>query len=130
SSIDARESDLTAANVGLVLRDPRARRPGVFLQSGQPAALGLSYRFITDDVLEEIDGALLVPLADSLSTFYQTRYDAVSTEFLENRWGFRLISQCQCWILDLSVADRINPNETEVRAQVTLVGLGSIGRAR
>ena len=130
NSIDARDSELTASNVGIVLRDPRPRRAGAFLQSGQPGALGLSYRFIEDDVLEEVDSALLVPLADSLSAFYQSRYDAVATEFLENRFGFRLLSQCKCWILDLSVTDRINPNETEVRAQVTLVGLGSIGRAR
>jgi hypothetical protein len=130
SSIDARDSALTAARVGVFLRDPRPRRPGVFLQSGQPATVGIAYRFIENDVLEEIDGALLLPLADTLSAFYQSRYDAVAHDFLENRWGFRLLSQCRCWILDLSVADRVNPNETEVRAQLTLVGLGSIGRAR
>jgi len=28
------------------------------------------------------------------------------------------------------VLDRINPQETEVRFQITLIGLGSIGRTR
>lgn len=130
SSVNAREADLSAANVGLFLRDPRPRQPDGFLRASQRAALGLSYRFVSESVLQEVDGALLLPFADSLAVFYQTRYDALQTEFLENRWGFRLSSQCQCWILDLSVADRINPDETEVRAQVTLVGLGSVGRAR
>ncbi len=130
SSVDARQADLTAAKAGLYLRDPRPRQPGGFLQSSQRAALGLSYRFISQSVLQEVDGALLLPFADSLAVFYQTRYDALQTQFLENRWGFRLSSQCQCWIIDLSVADRINPQETEVRMQVTLVGLGSVGRAR
>jgi lipopolysaccharide assembly outer membrane protein LptD (OstA) len=69
-----------------------------------------------------------MPLADSLSGFVQSRYDAVASEFLEHRWGFRFLSQCRCWIFDVYVTDRVNPDETEVRAQITLVGLGSIGR--
>ena len=80
--------------------------------------------------MKEVDGGVVVPLADTLSTFYQARYDALAGIFLEKTGGFRLTSQCQCWIADLSVTDLVNPPETQLRFQVTLVGLGSIGRTR
>ena len=66
----------------------------------------------------------------TLSTFYQTRYDALAHEFLERTGGLRLSSQCQCWLADVLVADQSNPQQTSVRFQITLVGLGSIGRTR
>jgi LPS-assembly protein len=130
SSVDARDQRLTAASISLVMRDPRPRSAEGLLQSGDRASLGVGYRFISDNRVEELDGALTVPLADTLSVFYLTRYDQLARTFLENTGGFRFFSQCRCWILDLAVSNRVNPNETEVRAQVTLVGLGSIGRSR
>jgi lipopolysaccharide assembly outer membrane protein LptD (OstA) len=72
----------------------------------------------------------MLPIADTLSLFYQASYDALQKEFLLQLGGFRVTSQCQCWIADLLIADRSNPQETDIRFQVTLVGLGSIGRAR
>ncbi|MGH7818197.1 MAG: LPS assembly protein LptD, partial [Candidatus Binatia bacterium] len=130
SSVNVRESHLSAAKVGVLVRDPRTRSLEGFLRSTQRASVGVSYRFISESVLEEIDGGLVVPLADTLSVFYQSRYDALDKRFLENIGGFRLSSQCQCWVLDLSVANRVNPQETELRLQMTLIGLGSIGRSR
>ncbi|MGH7806263.1 MAG: LPS assembly protein LptD, partial [Candidatus Binatia bacterium] len=129
TSIDFRDQDFSANNVGMVLRDPRPRRARGILQSGERAALALGYRFVEGNVLEEINGSAVIPLADTLSGFYQSRFDAVAGEFLENRWGFRVLSQCRCWIFDIYVTDRVNPNETEIRGQLTLVGLGSIGRS-
>jgi LPS-assembly protein len=128
ASIDFRDTELTASNVGFLIRDPRPRRATGILQSGERATLAIGYRFIEGDILEELNSGLVMPLADSLSGFVQSRYDAVASEFLEHRWGFRFLSQCRCWIFDVYVTDRVNPDETEVRAQITLVGLGSIGR--
>jgi lipopolysaccharide assembly outer membrane protein LptD (OstA) len=130
STVNARESILTSANVGVVLRDPRERTATGFLRAAQRASLGVSYRFISNQVVKEVDTGAVVPLADTLSTFFQTRYDALAGLFLEKTGGFRLTSQCQCWIADLSVSDLVNPPETQLRFQVTLVGLGSIGRTR
>jgi lipopolysaccharide assembly outer membrane protein LptD (OstA) len=130
STVNARDERLTSANVGFVLRDPRSRTPEGFLTATQRASVGISYRFIANQVLQEVDGGLVVPLADTVSVFYQSRYDALDKQFLEKTGGFRLISQCRCWIADVSVSDRINPQETEVRFQITLIGLGSIGRTR
>jgi hypothetical protein len=130
SAIDSREAIVDAANIGFLLRDPRPRSPYGFLQSGGRASVAVSYRFISNQTLQELDGGVMVPFADTLSAFYQTRYDALAREFLENRFGFRLISQCQCWIFDFYAVDQANPDEFGVRTQVTLVGLGSIGRTR
>jgi hypothetical protein len=130
SSVDAREQRLTAVSTGVVVRDPRPRSAEGILQAGERASVGVSYRFIADNVVQEVDGGLNVPLADTVSVFYLSRYDALAKEFLENTGGVRLSSQCRCWILDLAIANRVNPEETEVRAQVTLIGLGSIGRNR
>jgi lipopolysaccharide export system protein LptA len=130
STVNARESILTSANVGVVLRDPRERSAQGFLRAVERASVGVSYRFISQGVVKEVDGGAVVPLADTLSTFYQARYDALAGLFLEKTGGFRLTSQCQCWIADLSVTDLVNPPETQLRFQITLVGLGSIGRTR
>ncbi len=130
STVNAKETSLTSASVGVQLRDPRARDVAGFLTATQRASAALSYRFISQSVLEEIDGSIVVPLADTLSVFYQSSYDALQKTFLAKIAGLRLSSQCQCWVADVLIADRVNPNETEVRFQVTLIGLGSIGRAR
>jgi LPS-assembly protein len=130
STVNAVDTRLTSAAVGMLLRDPRERSLEGILTGVQRASLGVSYRLISEGVVQEVDGNLVVPLADTISTFYQTRYDALAHEFLEKTGGLRLSSQCKCWIFDVAVSDQINPNETQVRFQVTLVGLGSIGRAR
>jgi LPS-assembly protein len=130
STVNARDTRLTSASVGMLLRDPRPRDASGLLTATQRASLALSYRFISDSVLQEVDSSVIVPVADTLSVFYMNSYDALQKVFLAKIAGFRLISQCQCWIADVSVADRVNPQETEVRFQLTLIGLGSVGRAR
>jgi lipopolysaccharide assembly outer membrane protein LptD (OstA) len=130
STVNAFDHHLTSASVGFLLRDWRQRSSEGILRTAQRASVAVSYRFISDGVLEEVDEGVIVPLADTLSTFFQSRYDVLASEFLEKTGGFRLTSQCQCWIADVLVSDQINPDETLVRFQVTLVGLGSIGRAR
>jgi hypothetical protein len=59
---------------------------------------------------------------------YEARFDALSGRFLENRIGLRLISNQECWIVDLGASNSINPNETQVRLLVSLVGLAQFGK--
>jgi hypothetical protein len=49
--------------------------------------------------------------------------------FLERDYLVRLISRCNCWVLEAGFADKFNPDERSLRVQFTLVGLGSFGRA-
>jgi hypothetical protein len=129
-TMNAHDHHLTSASVGFLIRDPRERSSEGILRSAQRASAAVSYRFISGGTLEEVDHSALLPLADTISTFYLFRYDALAHEFLEKTGGLRLTSQCQCWIADVLVSNTINPQETLVRFQVTLVGLGSIGRVR
>ena len=41
----------------------------------------------------------------------------------------RLKSPCDCWAADLGITDSTNPNEVQVQFQLTLGGLGSVGRS-
>jgi lipopolysaccharide assembly outer membrane protein LptD (OstA) len=129
-TMNAHDQHLTSASVGFLIRDPRERSSEGILRSAQRASAAVSYRFISGGALEEVDHSALIPLADTISTFYLVRYDALAHSFLEKTGGLRLTSQCQCWIADVLVSNTINPQETLVRFQVTLVGLGSIGRVR
>ena len=54
--------------------------------------------------------------------------DALAGRFLENWAGLRVISGCECWVLDFAFIDRVNPNEQEFRVLFSLVGLGSFGQ--
>jgi hypothetical protein len=48
--------------------------------------------------------------------------------FLERDYFVRLISRCNCWLLEAGVADKFNPDERLFRVQFTLIGLGSFGQ--
>ncbi len=86
---------------------------------------GISYRFLTGNLLQELDDNIVIRLTDWAGFLYSSRYDVVANRFLDNYFGLRLISTCDCWALDFAVVDRTNPQEVEVRAQFTLAGLGS-----
>ena len=92
--------------------------------------LGVSYRFLTANRLQEINSSLVIRITDWLGFIYASRYDVNQSEFLDNHFGLRFVSTCDCWAFEVSVTDRTNPNEIEARAQLTLLGLGSLGGAR
>ena len=52
----------------------------------------------------------------------------IGPHFLERDYALRLISRCNCWLLEAGVQDKSNPDERLFRVQFTLVGLGSFGR--
>jgi hypothetical protein len=43
--------------------------------------------------------------------------------------GARFISRCNCWMIEVGAEDRADTDETLIRAQLTLSGIGSVGRA-
>jgi LPS-assembly protein len=125
-SYDTSNNDFSAARVGFFFEDPwtggaPTERPRLETRT----TVGVSYRFITGNQLQEIDSSLVLRLTDWAGFLYASRYDVVTSKFLDNYWGMRFISTCDCWALDIAVEDRTNPQEVEVRAQLTLVGLGS-----
>jgi lipopolysaccharide assembly outer membrane protein LptD (OstA) len=128
SSYDTGITQVSQATIGVRLQealDPSAsdRRQRLAIRN----ALAVSYRFITDNRLQQLGGSVALRLTDRFGMMYATRYDIPRNRFLENYVGMRLVSACDCWSLVLGVADKSNPNEVELRAQFTLVGLGSTG---
>jgi LPS-assembly protein len=118
-----------SATVGLFLTDPRTFQGDFGLQSLRGRTrVGIGYRFVSNQAVEEVNGSMLVRLMRQLYGAYEARYDNRSGRFLEHRYGLRFISNQECWVVDLGVSDKVNPNETEVRLLVSLVGLAQFGK--
>ncbi len=115
--------------VGVFLSDPRTPVDDFGLASLRGRTrVGLGYRFVANQAVEEVNGSMLVRLIKQLYGAYEARYDNRSGRFLEHRYGLRFISNQECWVVDLGIADRVNPDETEVRLLVSLVGLAQFGK--
>lgn len=122
---------LSYATVGVNLFDPRpiAGPDDVFLEQLRPAnSLSVFYQLTGGGVVENLNVATTYRVTNNLALSYLGRFDALDNSFLENWAGFRLISSCDCWVVDLAFVDRVNPDTTGVRVQVSLVGLGSFGQ--
>jgi hypothetical protein len=116
------------AHVGLALGDPRTPRDEFQLPALRGRSrLGVGYRFVANSAVEEVNWSMLFRLSKRYYAAYEGRYDNLSKRFLENRYGLRIISDCECWVVDLGVSDRVNPDETEVRVLVSLIGLAQFG---
>jgi LPS-assembly protein len=125
---DAKNTEISAANVGFFVVDPRDYLgPQNFHELANRTSLGMSYRFLTANRLQEINSSVVIRLTDWLGFIYASRVDLNESEFLDNHFGLRFVSTCDCWAFEVAVTDRTNPNEIEARAQLTLLGLGSFG---
>jgi len=126
SNYDTNNANLSSAQVAFYVEDPRDRRAsGVRLRTGTTTSASIGYRFLAPNRLQQVDANAVVELTSWAGFLYSSRYDVVANRFLDNFYGLRFLSQCDCWSLDVTVTDRTNPSELEVRAQVSLVGLGS-----
>jgi LPS-assembly protein len=117
-------NDISAAQVGIFVEDPRQPRPEHQRAETRTSA-AISYRFLTQSQLQEVDDNIVLHLTEWAGFRYSSRYDVITNRFLDNYFGLRLISTCNCWALDVAVVDRTNPQEVEVRVQLNLLGLGS-----
>ncbi|HVM95640.1 MAG TPA: LPS assembly protein LptD [Candidatus Acidoferrales bacterium] len=126
SNYNTSTTDLSSARVGFFVEDPRGRDDDDRMQRlDTRTSAGVSYRFLTNNLLQEVDTNIVLRLTDWAGFLYASRYNVVADRFLDNFVGLRMISSCDCWALDLTVTNRTNPSETEVKAQVTLLGVSS-----
>jgi hypothetical protein len=93
-----------------------ARKATVFPATAKNAAQFVSGRAYTD-------------LFDRLGVYIAPSYDLADNRMLSTEYGVRLKSPCDCWAADLGITDSTNPNEVQVQFQLTLGGLGSVGRS-
>jgi LPS-assembly protein len=120
------------ANVGANIFDPRPiEGEGELFQSQlrPPHSASIFYQFNTNGAVENLNLATTFRLNNHLAISYLGRFDGESGRFLENWAGFRVISDCDCWVFDAAFVDRVNPDEVEFRFRFSLVGLGTFGQS-
>lgn len=125
TSYDTSNTDISTTSVGFFVEDPRYERRGDGPHVETRTSAGVSYRILTQNKLQELDDNIVLRLTDWAGFLYSSRYDVVQNRFLDNFFGLRFLSTCDCWALDVAVTERRNPQEVQVQAQVTLLGLGS-----
>jgi LPS-assembly protein len=133
TSYDVGNNIVSAARVGFFVQDPR-RAPSSTeaprLETRSSA--GISYQLVTQGTstgtqttLQEVDDNIVLRVTDWAGLLYSGRFDVITSRFLGNYFGARLISTCDCWALDLALVNNTNPQELQFRVQLTLAGLGS-----
>ncbi len=126
---DLNEGRAKGANIFLALSDPRTFTDDFSIEGLRGRSrLSVGYRFVANSALQEVNGGLLLRLTKRYYGAFEARYDGLSKKFLEVGGGIRVISDCECWVIDIGLSNRVNPNETQARVLVSLVGLGQVGR--
>jgi lipopolysaccharide assembly outer membrane protein LptD (OstA) len=132
---------ITFANVGMSLQPPWATGDsnmymgkalqGSFVEfaynySSQRASV---FTGTNKNAAEFISGRAYTDVFDRLGIYFAPSYDLAAQKMLSTEYGVRLKSPCDCWAADLGITDSFNPNEVQVQFQMTLGGLGSVGRS-
>lgn len=154
ATVSFEERKLIGQSVGLFLRESWTPPAGLEdLQ--QPSMFVAAYRFVTENAsrglapdsaeealfrnvgVEELSAGVYLRLGDRLGLSYTSRYDFTTTiapgretigpHFQEQTFLVRLLSRCNCWVLDIGVRDRFDTDSTDAVVQFTLVGLGGGG---
>ncbi|GIW45441.1 MAG: hypothetical protein KatS3mg077_2723 [Candidatus Binatia bacterium] len=128
-TLDTQAQEFSSTQVALFAEDPREPDSAAGRRLATRTSAGIGYRLLANNVLQQIDANLVFRLTEWAGVSYATRYNVAASRFLENYVGLRFVSLCDCWALDFAVSNRTNPNETEARLQLTLVGLSSTRQA-
>jgi LPS-assembly protein len=129
ATYDPSQTTFSSTRVSLFAEDPRDV-PTENRRLLEPrSSLRVSYQVLSQNTLQEADTSVVLRLTRWAAFLYSSRYNVVQNQFLDNFFGLRLVSTCDCWAVDFAVEDRTNPHEVAVRVQATLVGLGSYGSA-
>ncbi len=132
STYDPSHANLTSATVGVLLREPEWLLPEVeLLRWLHRSSFGIQYRFIANNsvpdssTVEQLDSAVLLRVTERIGLRQSTRFNVAASRVLSNFLGVSYLSACDCWNLDVGVADRSNPDELQLQVQVGLLGFGS-----
>jgi hypothetical protein len=154
ATVSFQERQLIGQSVGFFVREPWTPPAGLEdLQ--QPSMFVAAYRFVTENAsrglapdsaeealfrnvgVEELSAGVYLRLGDRLGVSYLSRYDfttsvapgreTIGPHFQDQTFLLRILSRCNCWMLDIGVRDRFDTDETSAVVQLTLVGLGGGG---
>ena len=115
TDFDAEDAEFRSYSVESQLQDKRGDQ------------LRTRLRFVQGN-FRQLETGAEIKIIERLKLGYYSRYDDVSAELIESKVGLRLLSSCNCWVLDVNMTDRINPDETKIAFNVTLVGLGELSQ--
>ena len=94
---------------------------GLYVRLGSYVGFGFFSRFSYNEApVVRKDGSVVFGPTGEVQT--------IGPHFLERDYLVRLISRCNCWMIEAGVADKFNPDERLFRVQFTLVGLGAFGQ--
>lgn len=79
--------------------------------------------------IRQIESNAEIVLTEKTRMAYYARYNDILGKFAEQKGGLRFYSNCNCWVLDLTIGNRLNPNITEFGFNITLLGLGEFGNS-
>lgn len=137
ATYNVNQNDLKGARVTVVVREPWHADDPQLASLQHPSSLALTYRFVDEGAgadpaslgVEELNGLLYLRIARFFGLLMHTRFNLLENLAFERGVGARFVSRCNCWMVEVGVIDRETPEEeTVLRAQVTLSGIGSIGR--
>ena len=134
-------SGITFANAALSIQPPWANEvspiymgkalQGSFIQFGYNYASRKATVFppTNKNAAQFVSGEAYTDVFDRLGVYLAPQYDLADDRMLSMEYGVRLKSPCNCWAADLGITDSTNPNEVQIQFQLTLGGLGSVGRS-
>ena len=68
-------------------------------------------------------------LFNRMGVLFGPSYDLTTHQLLAAEYGLRIKPPCNCWAFDIGITNTVNPSETQFQFQLTLGGLGSIGKS-
>lgn len=100
----------------------------IFSDRGDAARARVSY---VEESISQLEANLELVVVSQLRLGYYTRWDEREREFIENKATIRLLGSDRgagqdCWKVDLSYGDQINPDRQNVYLTFTFRGLGDI----
>ncbi len=154
ATVGLKPGEVKGETIGIGLREPWWQPADPTRNYQSASSLSLAYHFVKDDVnagspdpivrqissggVDQLDGSLFLRLTDHVGFNFRAVYDLRTTSpgtpdeigphFVERDYLFRVISQCNCWVLEFGGVQTFNPNDFHYRVQLTLVGLGSFGK--
>jgi LPS-assembly protein len=134
-------SGITFANAALAIQSPWTTKgsPIYLGKALQGSFIEFAYNYASrkatvfpataKNAAQFVSGRAYTDVFDRLGVYIAPSYDLADNRMLSTEYGVRLKSPCDCWAADLGITDSTNPNEVQVQFQLTLGGLGSVGRS-
>jgi LPS transport system D len=68
-------------------------------------------------------------LFNRVGVLFAPGYNFVTHKLQTAEYGLRIKPPCNCWAFDMGISNTVNPSETAFQFQLTLGGLGSVGKS-